>query len=146
MKMLRIGLVLTMSFMLIPAVYARNYVPASALTTSGTAISAYALTQNTMVTTDSVPVDSASGFNSLLLVLSSAKVNVEIQVSKDGTNFYTPYVSNMSGTLASSAIIATNLSNSRWIKFTAQLANFVRFRIMSHGTGTITAHYLHQED
>ena len=111
--------------------------------TSNVSISAYALTSGSEVYTSPIPISDGAGYMSLLAVENKAggagDVDISAEYSLDGTNFYTVYTSNMSGTISAEGNIVTALGDAtRWIIFTPRMAKFVRFKLDPDANSQLT--------
>jgi len=104
----------------------------------------------TVVYTKPVPVINNVGFATFLVTESQAggtgDMDISVEYSIDGVNFYTPYKTDMAGTVTADGNLITTLSNStRWIYFAPRLAKFMRFKFDPDATSTITATLIYQE-
>lgn len=107
-------------------------------TISGAPVTATALvTGSSPYYTDAIDVRNNRGFNTLL-ILTSASINVDLQVSEDGTNFYDP--EDTSGTSLGS--IASTIATNKWRVFTARMANWIRFKLTINSNSTVSLTYL----
>ena len=132
-------------------VYAREVTKTQRMTDSaGTAITAYSLTSGTAVYSDTITVNNNAGFISLLLTEGitggSGDVDVSVEYSVDGTNFYTGSNTDMSGTLTDDGNIATAFGNkTRLIAIPARLANYFRIKFDPDANSVITADTIYLE-
>lgn len=81
------------------------------------------------------------GFQSLLIKI-SGKLTIELQVSADSTNWYTPYCSDGTTLTANGPIIA-NLTADRWIVHKAIPAYYTRYKFTGVLLSTISATYVY---
>jgi len=118
--------------------------------TSGTVLSAYDLTSGAAVYTEPIKVYDNVGYMTMLVTENKAggagDVDISAEYSLDGTNFYTAYTTNLSGTITSEGNIVTALQNAtRWIVLTPRLAKFVRFKLDPDADSQITLSIIYQE-
>lgn len=109
------------------------------LTISGSPISSYAIGSGLTVTSDSVYQTGNVGYGSMLLLVSGS-VDASFQVSRDGSNWYTPYTTD-GITLSAAGAIATAVSADRWIILPIKMAPYVRFIFSANSSSTISANY-----
>jgi hypothetical protein len=149
--MKKIGLIVAMLMICTPAHANRFFVEEVTLKdTSGTEISAYALTSGSAVYTTPIQVYKNVGFMSLLVIENKAggagDVDISAEYSLDGTNFYTAYYTDLDGTLSAEGNIVTALGNvSRWIVYPPKLSKFIRFKLDPDADSQITLTMIYQE-
>lgn len=117
---------------------------------SGTAITSYTLTNGVAVYSEKIRLSNNVEFATLLVVEDkvggTGDVDISMEYSADGSNWYPAYTTNMSGTITVEGNIVTALQNaSRWIVFTPRLAAYMRYKFDPDADSRITATHLHQE-
>jgi hypothetical protein len=118
---------------------------------SGTEISSYALTSGVAVTSAGVFVRHNVGFAVLVVTEDKAggagDVDIYAQYSMDGTNYYRPYTSDMSGTITQEGNIVTAIQNvTRYIIFTPRLGNWIKITFDPDADSQVTANLYFLED
>ena len=118
---------------------------------AGTSISSYALTSGAAVYSESIYVTDNIGFASLLIVEDKAgglgDVDISVEYSVDGTNWYTAYTADQDGTITVDANIYTTLRNiSRWLAHVVRLAPWMRYKFDPDADAQITATVIFQRD
>ena len=119
------------------------------LDSNGATITAYALTSGSAVYSEAVRVDRNVGYLTLLVTEDKSggagDVDISVEYSLDGTNFYTAYVSDLAGTITAEGNLVTALGNAtRWIVGTARLAKYLRFKFDPDADSQITATVVYQ--
>ena len=113
----------------------------------GVNVDSYVMTSTVNENTDAIPVNNNQGFGAILVTVdSSGDLDISIEYSLDGINFYTGYdVSDpMDGILVIDGDIAETVANgSRYITFPIRLANFVRFNLKPDANSTVSASFLY---
>lgn len=112
------------------------------LTISGTAISGTAVGSGVTVTSDSLYQTGNVGYSSMLLLV-SGQVDISYQVSRDGSNWYTPYTTDGSSLTAVGGI-ASNVTADRWIVLPTRLAPYVRYIFAADSSSTISSNVIWQ--
>ena len=97
-----------------------------------------------------IPVPNNVGFASLLIVEdfgdTAGDVDISVQYSIDGVNFYTAYTTDMAGTVTAEGNIVTGIGNeSRWIVIPVRMAKFLRFLFDADSISQITAKLIYQQ-
>lgn len=118
---------------------------------AGTAISAYSLTSGVAVYSETLDMTGNVGFCTLLITENQAggtgDVDISVEYSIDGSNWYAAYTSNMSGTITAEGNIVTTLqNNTRWIVFTPRLTRSMRYKFDPDANSKITVWHLIQEE
>ncbi len=118
---------------------------------AGTALSSYSLTSGVAVYSEVINVVDNVGFASLLITEDKAggagDVDISVEYSVDGTNWYSAYTSDMSGTIAAEGNVVTALQNvTRWIVHTARLSVVMRYKFDPDADSQITAVAIYQRD
>lgn len=109
------------------------------LTISGSPVSNYAVGSGVTVTSDSIYQTGNVGYGSMLLLVSGS-VNASFQVSRDGSNWYTPYTTDGVSLTAAGSIVST-LTDDSWIVLPIRMAPYVRFVFQANSSSTISANY-----
>lgn len=147
-KIITAIMILTLSATVSYAQRGTNLVHSQQLAVSGTAVSSYALTTGTLVSTDSIDTRASNGYAALLIDVSGGSDDLDIyfQVSKDGTNWFYPYTTDGSS-LTNASGVAVAVTADRWIDISSRvkIAPFIRFQFDPDANSTITATYLQQE-
>jgi len=117
---------------------------------SGTPITALALTSGVAVNSEAIAVDRNVGFGVLTLKEDKAggagDVDVYAEYSEDGTTWNKAYTT-ASGSLTVDADIVTTLQNAtRRIQFTPRMAKYIRFVFDPDADSQITADFAFQEE
>lgn len=112
--------------------------------TSNTLISNYPIASGVTVTSDTIKQGNNEGFASLKLDVSGS-VTTSVEVSLNGTNWYTPYTTDGSSLTSAGQIVSAQTAD-RWIIYTAKLAPYLRYVFVAGSNSTITAQHIHQED
>lgn len=118
---------------------------------SGTDISSYALTSGSAVQSKRVRTVDNAGFMVLLVTEAisggTGDVDIYMEYSIDGTNWYRPYVSDMAGTISVEGNVVTALQNvTRYIVLTPRLAPYARVVFDPDANSEITAYMIYQRD
>ena len=127
-----------------------NNAASTRLKVSDSVMTDYSLTSGIAVWSDGINVSRNGGFANLLVKEDKAggagDVDISAEYSLDNTNWYTAYVSNMSGTITAEGNIVTNLQNvTRFIVFTPRLTNFIRFKFDPDADSQVTADFTYQD-
>ena len=117
---------------------------------SGTAISSYLLTNGAAVYSEKIRFGNGAETASLLVIEDKSggagDVDISLEYSADGTNWYPAYTTDMAGSITVVGNLVTALQNaSRWIVFTPRLAAYMRYKFDPDADSRITATHLHQE-
>lgn len=90
-----------------------------------------------------VRVHISTGYAALLVLLTGGVDDVDItfEVSLDDINYYTPKDVDDNDL----GIVYTTLTASRWITFSPQVAEYIRFKFDPDANSTVTAVYIQQE-
>ena len=115
----------------------------------GTDLSAYALTNGSVVYSEAIRASNKTIHAALLAIESKAAeagdVDISLEYSADKSNWYAAYTTS-SGAVTVDANIYTTLRNaSRWVVFVPQLAPYFRYKFDPDADSTITATHMHQE-
>ncbi len=144
-----IGLFLSLAF---PA-SARQYATSGTILNdvTGTSLDDFALTSGSAVYTEAVNVTNNIGFASLLITEDKSggagDVDISIEYSEDGKNFYTAYTTNGSGTLTAEGLIVEGLQNvTRWIILPIRMAKFIRLKLDPDANSEVTVRFIYLKD
>lgn len=118
---------------------------------SNVAFSSYSLTSGAAVETRAIRVKENQGFAALLVTEDIAggagDVDIYVEYSTDGTNWYRPYESDMAGTATIEGNVITAIQNvTRWIVFTPRMSPFMRIVFDPDANSEITAYLIYQKD
>ncbi len=124
---------------------------------TGTAIVDLALSNGVAVYSQKIETKKNAGFFSLLITEDKAggagDVDISLQYSIDGTNWYDAYVSDMDGTIniegvaSGGGLIVSGLQDlTRWIVYTARAARYMRYKFDPDADSQITATHIYVED
>lgn len=111
----------------------------------------YAITSAATVTTREYKVQGNVGFATLYVKEDKAggagSVDIYAEYSHDGTTWYTPYSSDMAGSILADGDIVAALGNQeRMIVFTPRPAEYIRFKILANADSEIdNAIFTYQE-
>jgi len=143
--MKRLGITVLLIFGLVTSAFAGKTVNVRRLTDwEGTTMTDYALINGNEITTESVKFNGAVGFASLL-VTGTGDVDIDMELSADGTNFYDPYTTD--GTTCDSVTsVMDSVTTDRWLVLTARLAPYIRFKIDPDAASTMTFTIIYQEE
>jgi hypothetical protein len=91
--------------------------------------------------TQAIKVEKSNGV-STIVVTTTGSVSIVLEVSIDGTTFYTPYdaLGNDLG------FVCSAITSTRWISIFNQLAKYIRFKVTAGGNITTTLKFLQQEE
>jgi hypothetical protein len=117
---------------------------------AGVPITQLAMLNTVLNYSEAIKVDKNVGFFVLLAKEDAASttgdVDIYAEYSIDGTNWYRANTTS-GGTLTQESNIVTALANTtKWIVFTARLANFVRIVVDPDADSRVTLDFLYQED
>lgn len=120
------------------------------LNAAGASISALAMANGVAVNSEPIKVERNVGFFVLLVkedkLGGAGDVDIYAEYSMDGVNWHRPNTTS-GGVLTQEANIVTTLQNTtKWIVFTARLANYVRFVFDPDADSQVTADFIYQED
>jgi hypothetical protein len=110
-----------------------------------------ALTSGVAVYSERINVERAGGFVSLLITEDIAggagDVDISVEYSMDGTNFYTANVSDLAGTVTTDGVIATGVGNTTAL-YTFPLRPFpwMRYKFDPDADSEVTAVHSHIVD
>ena len=115
---------------------------------SGASIENYALTSGSAVQSAKIRTQDNDGFMALLVVEDKAggagDVDIYMEYSVDGTNWYRPYVSDMAGAIALEGNVVTALQNvSRYIILTPRPAPYSRVILDPDADSEVTIHVIY---
>lgn len=116
---------------------------------AGTSISDYALTAATAVYSESIKIYDNVGFSTLLITEDIAggagDVDISVQYSVDGSNWYTAYTTDMAGIIIAEGNLVTALQNvTRWIPHSVRLSVWMRYMFDPDANSQITAYNIYQ--
>src|SRR3990167_7056403 len=95
-----------------------------------TLIDDYVINSDVTVTTESVEQRNNNGFANLLIT-GIGDLDVSIETSIDGTNWYTPYTTDGTTLTAAGTIVDSWLTD-KWIILTSRMADYVKFKFLSN--------------
>jgi len=120
---------------------------------TGGAITNALLTSSMAVYSETIKVNRNVGFATLLITEDKAggtgDVDISVEYSIDGTNWYVPYytATPMDGTVTAEGNLITAIQNvTRWISFAVYAANYMRLKFDPDADSQITADILYQEE
>ncbi len=118
---------------------------------SGASIQDYSLTAGEAVESKGVDVTNNIGFATLIIIENQSggtgSVDVSVEYSVDGANWYPIYTTDMEGNLTPEGNIVTGLQNvERWIPHTVHLTKYFRYKFSPTADSQITATIIFQRD
>ncbi len=140
-------------FLAIPNAQARQYATSGAILndSTGTSLSDFALTSGSAVYTEPIDLINNVGFATLLITEDKAggagDVDVSLEYSEDGKNFYTAYTTNGSGTITAEGNIVTALQDvTRWIILPVRMAKYLRIKLDPDANSQVTVRFIYLKD
>lgn len=142
-----LGLILAVLLMIPSAAFATTSVTLLK-DSSGTSIENYSMTNGVNVASAAIRTQDNAGFMNLFVVEDKAggtgNVDIYMEYSLDGQNWYRPYISNMAGTITVEGNVVTALQNlTRFIVLTPRLAPFTRVIFDPGANSEVTAYLIY---
>ena len=110
----------------------------------------HAMASGTGIYTEAIIVDNNVGFATLYVDGRgngvTSDVDISVEYSMDGINFYTAYTSDMAGTITAEGNLVTAQGlTERWIIVPVRMAKFMRFLFDPDALSTIRAKLIYQQ-
>ncbi len=120
------------------------------LDASGNLLSNYNISAGNTVYSEPINVTNNVGYCTVIITENNSSglgsIDLSVEYSVDGTNWYTAYTSSGGVLTADDKIVSALQNSTRWIVYTPRLSRLMRYKIYANADSTVTLIHIQQEE